>query len=146
MDSDIAARLRAVVNRLARQFNGSATDEGLTPAQASAIGLISWRGPLSLAELTEIEGLNPTMVSRVVGKLDEAGLIRRIQNPQDLRAGMVEITPDGVAVTDRIRAERGRVVSGFLDRLTEADREAIVAALPALEALVGEFRVGRLPR
>jgi hypothetical protein len=41
------------------------------------------RGPLGLAELTEIEGLNPTMLSRVVGRLDSSvrsgsGAIRTI--------------------------------------------------------------------
>jgi hypothetical protein len=41
------------------------------------------RGPLGLAELTEIQGLNPTMLSRVVGRLDSSvwsgsGAIRTI--------------------------------------------------------------------
>jgi DNA-binding MarR family transcriptional regulator len=135
MDVDVTARLRGVINRLSRQFNASATGEGLTPSQASALGLIAWRGPLSLAELAAIEGLNPTMVSRIVGKLDEAGLARRVQNPQDLRAGLVEITEAGASMNERIKAERGKVVADGLGRLTEADREAIINVLPALEAL-----------
>src|ERR1700704_146286 len=65
MDANDVARLRNVINKLSRQFNLSAPDEGLTPAQPSALGLVAGEGPLSLAELTEIEGLNPTMVSRV---------------------------------------------------------------------------------
>ncbi len=142
MDADVVARLRGVINRLARQFNASATDEGLTPSQASALGLIAFRGPLSLAELAELEGLNPTMVSRVVGKLDEIGLIRRVQNPRDLRAGLVEITATGLAAHERIKAERGKVVADCLSRLPDSDREAIEAVLPALEALAGELRAG----
>jgi DNA-binding MarR family transcriptional regulator len=140
MDLDVAARLRGVINRLSRQFNASATGEGLTPSQASALGLVSWKGPISLADLAEMEGLNPTMVSRVVGKLDEIGLVRRIQNPQDLRAGLVEITPEGRLTTERIKAVRGTVVAGALGRLPDADRSAIIAVLPALEALAGELK------
>jgi DNA-binding MarR family transcriptional regulator len=140
MDVDVAARLRGVINKLSRQFNASATGEGLTPSQASALGLIAWRGPLSLAELADIEGLNPTMVSRIIGKLDEAGLARRVQNPQDLRAGLVDITEAGTSMHERIKAERGKVVAACLDGLPEADREAIVGALPALEALAGALR------
>ena len=36
------------------------------------LGLVVFRGPLSLAELAEsLQGLNPTMLSRVVGRLLE---------------------------------------------------------------------------
>jgi DNA-binding MarR family transcriptional regulator len=146
MDVDVTARLRGVINRLFRQFNASATGEGLTPSQASALGLIAWRGPLSLAQLAEMEGLNPTMVSRIVGKLDEAGLARRVQNPQDLRAGLLEITEAGESMHERIKAERGKVVAEGLGRLTEVDRQAIIDVLPALEALAGALRSVPAPR
>jgi DNA-binding MarR family transcriptional regulator len=146
MDVEVAARLRGVINKLSRQFNASATGEGLTPSQASALGLIAWRGPLSLAELADIEGLNPTMVSRIVGKLDEEGLARRVQNPQDLRSGLVEITEAGTAMHERIKAERGKVVAECFVRLPEAEREAIIGALPALEALAGALKSVPAPR
>lgn len=140
MDTDDVARLRAVIGRLSRQLNASATHEGLTPSQASALGLIGGRGPLSLAELARLESLNPTMVSRIVGRLDELGLIRRRQNPDDLRAAWVEITPEGRGMTDRIRDSRGQVVKACLDQLDSPDRDAIAAALPALEHLVDELK------
>jgi DNA-binding MarR family transcriptional regulator len=140
MDANDVARLRSVVNKLSRQFNLSATDEGLTPAQASALGLVAGEGPLGLAELTEIEGLNPTMVSRVVGHLDSVGLVRRVPHPNDLRSAMVEITPIGVETHARIRAARSEVVTEYLNRLSAADRAAILAVLPALEALAQELR------
>jgi DNA-binding MarR family transcriptional regulator len=140
MEEDDVARLRSVINKLSRQFNASAVDEGLTPSQASALGLIVKDGPLSLSELTEREGLNPSMVSRIVGHLDAAGLVKRTPNPEDLRAGKVEVTPEGRTVQARIMAARGRVASAYLDRLSGHDRDAIVAVLPALEALAREFR------
>ena len=73
MDADEAVRLRRAIQRLARQFNTSATDEGLTPTQASVLGLVVGRGPVGLPELVRLEHINPTMLSRVVGKLDEDG-------------------------------------------------------------------------
>ncbi|MDT7600333.1 MAG: hypothetical protein QOK26_2410, partial [Pseudonocardiales bacterium] len=77
MDVELVARLRGVISKLARQLNATSTDEGLTPTQYSVLGLIAVRGPLGLTELTELEGLNPTMLSRVVRKLDDEGLISR---------------------------------------------------------------------
>jgi len=78
MDEDGVIRLRRVISKLARQLNASSTDAGLTPSQASVLGLIVVRGPLSLGELADLEGLNPTMLSRVVSKLQAMGLIDRI--------------------------------------------------------------------
>ena len=69
MDDDSVVRLRRVVLGLARRLNSDSVDDGLTPTQASVLGIAATRGPVSLAELTEMEGLNPTMLSRVVGKL-----------------------------------------------------------------------------
>ncbi|MEJ1229789.1 MAG: MarR family transcriptional regulator [Galbitalea sp.] len=132
-----------MINKLSRQFNLSATDEGLTPAQASCLGVIDGGGPLSLTELTRIEGLHPTMMSRVVGKLDELGLVRRVANPDDLRSAVVEMTETGRQTHERIKAARGKVASEYLNRLSEEDRVAILAVLPALEALAQELRFAR---
>lgn len=45
------------------------------------LGITAIRGPLSLAGLTELEGINPTMLSRVIGTLDSYGLIKRLGSP-----------------------------------------------------------------
>jgi DNA-binding MarR family transcriptional regulator len=143
MDTDDVARLRGVIFRLARQLNATSTGEGLTPTQASVLGLVAFRGPLGLAELTELEGLNPTMLSRVVRKLDEDGLIRRLPDPSDLRAVRVEVTPEGALVHERVRALRTQAVSDCLQRLPERATKELFQALPALEALADELKSAR---
>lgn len=92
MDDDSAIRLRRIILRLARQLNTSSTGAGLTPSQASLLGIIVGNGRMSLSELAEIERLNPTMLSRVVGKLQELGFIDRIPDPADLRSASVVST------------------------------------------------------
>src|ERR1700751_1732411 len=94
MDAELVARLRGVIPRLARQLNETSTGEGLTPTQYSVLALVRVRGPLGLAELTELEGLNPTMLSRIVKVLDELGLIRRLPDPSDMRAARLGGPPD----------------------------------------------------
>ena len=99
MDDEGAIRLRRVISKLARQLNASSTGEGLTPSQASVLGLIVARGPLGLTELGELEGINPTMLSRVIGRLVEMNLITR--------------TPDPAPHTT---TERGATAGGRVDR------------------------------
>ena len=143
MDVELVSRLRRVIGRLARQLNMTATGEGLTPTQASVLGQIAVRGPLGMAELAELEGLNPTMLSRVVRKLDDDGLIRKLSDPADLRAVQVEITPAGSLVQDRLRALRTQVVSECLERLPEGTVSELLQALPAMESLADELGATR---
>ncbi|MFD2420602.1 MarR family winged helix-turn-helix transcriptional regulator [Amycolatopsis pigmentata] len=143
MDAEDVARLRIVISRLARQLNATSAGEGLTPTQASVLGMITFRGPLGLAELAELEGLNPTMVSRVVRKLDEDGLIRRVPDPSDLRAAHVEVTAEGAVVHERVRELRTRAVSECVERLPEETARQLLGALPAMEALAEELKVAR---
>jgi DNA-binding MarR family transcriptional regulator len=140
LDVELAARLRMVIGRLARQLNEASTDEGLTPTQYSVLALIRSRGPLGLAELAELEGLNPTMVSRVIRVLDDAGLIRRTPDPADLRAARVEITPDGEQLHEHVRAVRTRVLTDCLEHLPPATTDSLLAAVPALEELAAAIR------
>src|SRR6202021_28897 len=133
MDEDSVIRLRRPVLRLARPLNAASVGEGLTPTQASVLGIVTHRGPLGLTELSEIEGLNPTMLSRVVGKLDSFGLIRRLRDPDDFRAARVEVTAEGRQANQRIAAQRAAILSERLTGLPAEQEAALVAALPALE-------------
>lgn len=140
MDVELVARLRSVIARLARQLNEASTGDGLTPTQYSVLALIRSRGPLGLAELAELEGLNPTMVSRVIRVLDDAGLIRRTPDPADLRAARVEITPDGEQVHEHVREVRTRVLTDCLKRLPAETVEMLLATVPAMEDLAEAIR------
>ena len=138
MDAELVSRLRSVIHRLARVLNDTSTGEDLTPTQYSVLAMVRIRGPLGLTdltELTELEGLNPTMLSRVVKVLDERGLIRRMQDPGDLRAARVAVTPAGEQVHNRVREQRTKVVSECLLGLPADTRARLLAAVPDLEAL-----------
>jgi DNA-binding MarR family transcriptional regulator len=139
VDHDSVTRLRRVIGRLNRQLVASATSEGLTPSEASVLGQVATRGPLSLAQLADLELLNPTMLSRVVGTLDGHGLLRRVRNPDDLRAALVEITDEGMKVHGRVTEARNAVVSECADKLPVRQVAALEKALPALEALAEEL-------
>lgn len=139
MDADEVVRLRRAINRLARQFNTSATDESLTPTQASVLGLIAARGPVGLPELVKLEHINPTMLSRVVGKLADDGLISRTPDPDDLRSVTVALLPPGRAVHERIKAQRAGAVSKAARALPQREHAALIAALGALEHLADEL-------
>jgi DNA-binding MarR family transcriptional regulator len=135
MDAELVARLRGAISRLSRQLNQTSTGEDLTPTQYSVLGLVCVRGPLGLAQLAELEGLNPTMLSRIVKALDERGLIRRLSDPGDLRTARLQVTPSGEQVHQRVRERRTQVLSECLQRLPVQTVDQLLAAVPAMEAL-----------
>jgi DNA-binding MarR family transcriptional regulator len=80
------------------------------------------------------------MLSRIAGRLAEARLISREADTDDRRAARVEATAAGRALHDRIRAERSASLAAHLDELSDDDVQALLAALPALEALAEGLR------
>lgn len=143
MDAEAVTRLRRVIGRLARLFNASSASEDLTPTQASVLGIVAHRGPIGLAELTELEGLNPTMVSRLVTKLHGDGLVRRLPDPTDQRAVQLAATDAGRHTYERILEVRTRTVAKILEELSPEVSDTLVEALPALEALAEGLRSNR---
>jgi DNA-binding MarR family transcriptional regulator len=140
MDDEGAIRLRGVISKLARELNASSTGEGLTPSQASALSLIVARGPLRLTELGERERINPTMLSRVIGRLVEMNLITRTPDPADLRSVSVLSTAAGRRVDKKVKARRAAAVSECLALLPAEQVAALTEALPALENLAETMR------
>lgn len=134
-----AARLRTVVGRLSRRLGSSGPGGGLTPSQLSVLGAVARHGPMRLSELADHEGVNPTMLSRIVGKLCDEGLILRRSDDRDRRAFHVEVTEAGREQHDRIVARRTETLAAGLERLSASDRERLLSALPALEMLVADL-------
>jgi DNA-binding MarR family transcriptional regulator len=137
LDLDTAARLRQVIGRLSRRLRSTAAarDAGLTPTAISLLLTVARIGRVRLSELAESEGINPTMLSRVIAGMVQDGLLTRSSDEGDRRAAWVETTAAGRRLAERMRRERTRAVNDALEALSEADRGRIDRALPALEAL-----------
>jgi DNA-binding MarR family transcriptional regulator len=134
-DPDAAARLRRVISRLARAMNRSSSTEELTPTQASVLGVIVARGPVRSAVLAELEGLNPTMLSRVMGALEQKGLIVRTPASADQRGVLGQATDAGREKSARILEQRAAALVDTVSALPPETAAAVLAALPALEEL-----------
>jgi DNA-binding MarR family transcriptional regulator len=134
------AELRAVIGRLARRLRPTRAGGTLTPTEISVLFAICRDGPLALATLAEREALNPTMLSRVIGGLTDAGLVARTVSPGDRRSAHVAATAAGRRLRERIHAERDAVLAEALAALAPAQRRAITEAVPALEALAEQLR------
>jgi DNA-binding MarR family transcriptional regulator len=144
LDVETTPRLRAVIGRLSRRLRptAAAVAAGLTPTKISVLLHVARAGRIRLSELSDGEGINPTMMSRVIAALAEGGLVERVSDPGDRRAAFVEVTKAGNKLAERIRRERTDALNEALDGLDEQERAHIEAALPALERLAEQLRTG----
>jgi DNA-binding MarR family transcriptional regulator len=137
---DEVNRLRISLARISRLVDRQVAGDGMTRTQLSVLGTMAREKSLGISELAEIEGLNPTMLSRLVGKLEAAGLLHRTPGTDDRRAVVVEITAAGARLHTRLRRQRTRLFADRLAQLPSGQTDALVAAIPALEALADALR------
>lgn len=142
-DSDDVARLRVALGRISRQLDRQSRGQELTRTQTSVLATLARRGRLRISELADCEGINPTMLSRIVAKLEQADLLRRSADPDDGRATRVELTDAGTELHRRQRAERTQLLTARLAALPGDRATELLAALPALEALADQLAADR---
>lgn len=142
LDDEHAVTLRQVVMRMARALRQASADEGLTPAQSGALVALVRLGPTRAGDLAAVERLNPTMLSRVVAHLEGQQLLERRPDPTDRRGQVLSVSALGEALIDRLRERRTQLLAEHVDRLPEADAQALVAALPALARLADSLSDG----
>ncbi len=141
-DKDSVGRLQFALARSSRLLRETATG-GLTPTQLAVLGVLLREGPRQLTELAAAERINPTLLSRVVGRLEDDGLVTRSAQEQDRRSYLVSITDAGRALAEDLRHERCLALAERLARLDPAAAETLFAALPALEALADQLAADR---
>jgi DNA-binding MarR family transcriptional regulator len=95
---------------------------------------------MRLSELASSEGINPTMLSRVVAGMVQDGVLDRSSDQGDRRAAWVAVTPAGHKLAERMRRERTDAINAAMGGLSAEDSRRIEGALPALEALAGQLR------
>jgi DNA-binding MarR family transcriptional regulator len=134
----VAADLRPILLRLARELRKETEQLGITARQATLLWLVKRNPGLSLAELAAEEGISPPAMSGHVDRLERAGLIARVRSGDDRRRVGLRLTDDGARLLRRVRARRTTWLTDRLGSLEPAELEAIESAIPALASLLGD--------
>lgn len=134
-----------MIGKLSRRLRTTAAGRaaGLTPTGISILLNVDRHGSMRLSELGDSEGVNPTMLSRVVAGMLRDGLLARESDAGDRRAAWVSVTRAGRKLAERMRRERTEAVNAAMRELGADDSRLIEAALPAFEALAEQLRERR---
>jgi DNA-binding MarR family transcriptional regulator len=102
---------------------------------AATLATLDRTGPRRITDLAVIEGVTQPAMTVLVRVMEESGLVERRGDPSDKRVTLVCLTEAGASY---VRARHGAGVHAFvrlIDKLTDGEVEALMAALPALQHL-----------
>jgi DNA-binding MarR family transcriptional regulator len=133
----LAARLRLAVARTARRLRQEAGG-GLSPSQTAALATIDRHGPLTPSELAAHERVQRPTIARLLGRMEEDGLVVRAADPNDRRSALITLSDDGRAL---LRAVRTRKDAYLAQRLRDVDDDELATldrAAAILERMLDE--------
>jgi DNA-binding MarR family transcriptional regulator len=133
--ADLAVRLRLVIARTARRLRQQAGEE-LSPSQATALATIDRHGPLTPSELAVRERIQRPTATRLIARLEEAGLVDRTPDPLDRRSCVVSLTPAGGELLGRVRTRKDAYLARRLRDLDADERATLDRAAAILERVL----------
>jgi DNA-binding MarR family transcriptional regulator len=105
MTSTLGADLLSVVARI----NRLATQRARLPlpfAQARLLSTIEDQGATRISDLAALDHCSQPTMTTQVRRLEDAGLVSRAVDPDDARAVLIRITPEGVETLRQVRVDR----------------------------------------
>lgn len=133
--SGLGADLLSVVARL----NRLATQRihmPLPAAQARLLSAIEERGEARISELAALDHCSQPTMTTQVRRLEDAGLVTRTMDPDDARAVLIRITPEGVRTLSRVRVDRAAAIDPLLADLQPAQRRVLADAVDLLRGVL----------
>jgi len=110
LDQQLCFALYAASTAMTRVYRPLLEDLGLTYPQYLVLLVLWEKGPIRLGEIAQDLELATHAVSPIIDRLNEAGLVSRVKDPNDARAVVVELTKagrnlesKGVAIRDHVR-------------------------------------------
>jgi DNA-binding MarR family transcriptional regulator len=130
---ELARTLREAIQRLNRRVRQTRAVGDLTSSQLSALTSLQLAGALTPRELADVERVQPPTMTKIVGKLEERGLVARTPHPTDGRQVILAPTEQGRAMYAQFEKVRNEWLADQLDALSAEDRDVLVRAAQILQ-------------
>ena len=129
----LAKTLREAITRLNRRVRQARPVGDLTFSQLSALTSLQLAGALTPRELADTERVQPPTMTKIVGKLEDLGLVARTPHPTDRRQVILAATEQGRAVYAQFERARNEWLAVQLARLAPEERDALARAAEILQ-------------
>ena len=135
--TEVASNLRVALMRMVRRLKRE-TDGEHSVSVVGALGSLNSRGPLTLSEWAEAEGVSRPSMTVMAANLLSQNLIAKEPDPDDGRLVRVHITNTGKRVLKQSRTRRNAYLAKRLGALTSDELRILDEAATILLRMVEE--------
>ena len=109
---------------------------GLGAPRLSALSVLAFAGPMSLAELAAAQEVKAPTMSRIVEGLVKEGLVTREADPANRRKVRIAATDEGRRRLEAGREGQVRALRERLRRLADSEQRALARGVEVLERVL----------
>jgi DNA-binding MarR family transcriptional regulator len=108
---------------LRKAFDRRAVGLGVTRAQWKVLFRLERQPGLRQIELADMLDIEPITLSRIVDRLEEAGLVQRVADPADRRVWRLHVTAQAQPLIEKLRLIADEMISEAFAGIDEKDIE-----------------------
>lgn len=138
VDPSFGLLIYEISHQMRKRLEQRAKGLGLTRAQWQALAKLKRHTELSQAQLADMLDLEPITISRLLDRMEEAGLISRRPHPTDRRIRLVSVTDTAKPILDEFRVLVDELHEEILGHLSAAERAELVDRLIGIRAVLAE--------
>jgi DNA-binding MarR family transcriptional regulator/N-acetylglutamate synthase-like GNAT family acetyltransferase len=120
-------------------------DSPFSLTEARVLYELAHQEQTTASQLGEALGLDPGYLSRLLRSFQHRRLIAKQPSPTDGRQQLLSLTDKGQATFAQLNARSHEDIGVMLSKLAPADQERLVAAMQAIERLLGPAPESRVP-
>jgi MarR family transcriptional regulator for hemolysin len=133
LDRNLGFLLHDVARLMRKRFEQNARELGLTRSQCQVLAHLARNEGIQQGALAEILEIEPITLTRILDRLEEAGLVERLLHHRDRRVRLLRLTKAAHPLIDDIFAIDAMTRGEALDGVAEDDRDRLFDTLSSMK-------------
>lgn len=121
-------RLVSAIGQLVRRMRSERVERELSWTETLIMGRLARGGASTTADLARAEGIKPQSMGTIIASLAQSGIVQRKPHATDGRQLLVELSPKGLALREKVRSNKRAWLEHAISQLTPEDRKTLFAA------------------
>jgi DNA-binding MarR family transcriptional regulator len=121
-----------------RKIFSEVANAGTTPARARLLMTLQCHGSCKMSDIGGYLSVTPRSITKLVDSLELEGLVVREPHPNDRRATIIRLTPQGMLVCKESAMANHAAVTSLYEHLTATERQQFAHILKKLIGALNE--------
>jgi DNA-binding MarR family transcriptional regulator len=140
---DLPFEIGETAHALRKAFDRRASALGVTRAQWKVLFRLTRSPGLRQVELADILDIEPITLTRILDRLEEAGLVERQRDPEDRRAWRLQVTDKAKPLVERLKLLGSELVGEAFADIDRSELDQVRGVLARVRENVAAVQRGR---